>query len=439
MKHNLRRIFLNIYLLRHFYVPLSLLCIICSVVGMFVMELFQGALLLKEVSYIPYTNYYLVSVLDKNNAVLTNDNHLNKDGLAAISYLDFFENIDDIMISELCSANANLYRFNKDMSISTAQSGLFPWTIVSESTFDDSFRNAECFLVKGRHITNSDINAALIDIELAKANNIDIGDVFTTQTGDIFSVVGIYQTIKIDSVINNYLDIPNNMIFASNQPSDADIIDTYNLYVSFLFPYSPTEITQFSEKLTHLLASNNQTSYSLTSVEQLNKDSNGGVLSMLQLSVCCIIIMCVTIFIALYSFLSTFYRRRQKEFLLYNALGKKKKCIIIEFFFELSFIIIPSSVIGVLLCNGFFLRHLKNIISYFEKLVSIDTIFSTSTLSLNKTESISSGIYNQLQINHFAKDSFLFIFFFSLITCVCLLIINRASKKLSIIKMFSEK
>lgn len=440
MKLNLRRTFLNIYSLRKFYLPLFLLCLICSIVGIFVIELLQGALLLKDISYLPYTDYYLWSHnSNENNAASKGSTYIpSAESGSMIFWLGFYENVKDTMITELCSANADLYYFKKDMSISSKESGSFPWTVVPDSAFDDAFRDAERFLVEGRHLVRGDLNAALLDVELAKINNIHVGDSITSSAGDVYSVVGLYQTLVIDPVIVSAIDVPNNMIFVSNKPSDAKTISTYNLYISFAYPYSASEINRFTNQLVQNMGDDWNKTYSLTSVDQLNKDSNRGVLSMLRLSVSCVILMCVMIMIALYSFISSFYRKRQREFILYLALGKKRTRIIFDFCRELMFIILPSSVLGIVICNGFFLRYLKNIISYFEKLVSIESIFATSTLSLSKAESMSLGLYDQLRLN-FTPDSIIFLLFFFFATFLCLIMISRASTKWSVMKMLSEK
>lgn len=442
MKNSLRNTFLNIFRLRQYYIPLMLLCFVCSAVGVFVIELFRGALLLSEVSYLPYKDYYLISYIDESSVVPTDTTSLGIGGYIIEETLHYFENTEDTMLSELCSADARLRYFRKDMSVSENESGKLPWKVVPESAYDDSFRTSERVLVSGRHILSGDTNAALIDKELAEINGIKVGDTFTAQNDTVYTVVGLYQTLGVNSVINDSLDVPNNMIFTSTEPDGAKTIDTYNLYVSFRYPYSEEDVKRLEDRITELMTNGDSTydvRYAMTSVDKINRDSGKGVSSMLRLSVCCIVIMCVTLFIALYSFISAFYRKRQKEFILCNAIGKKKSRISLDFCTELIFAVVPSAVIGALVSNLFFLRLLRDIILYFEKMVSAETIHSTSTLTLYKSASISEGLTDRLQMNYFAADSALFLLCFLLIACICMLSICRASRKWSVMKMFSEK
>lgn len=237
---------------------------------------------------------------------------------------------------------------------------------VEDTSLDSHFRTGAFELVEGRHLTHGDKQKALISDEVARLNDLKVGDTInlSCRAGEInvappLDIMGETKDVEIVGIfhVNGYqptgkwvaeLAITYNYIFADlttvmtiGTSSQQEIFDTEEFEARFdnitLFVEDPSELDYVLEQLKHLDCIDTQyydisiddTMYKST-VDYLNSIRNlvvGGV--------AVIVAGCVVVLLIVFTM---WVKSRKKEIAIYLSLGLNKASILGQLILEAALI-----------------------------------------------------------------------------------------------------
>lgn len=361
---------------------------------LFSVLLLNCAVLLKNLTNLPYMDHYLFYATDKNANPPVIDKNVNVFGDHVIFALEKFEIVDEIIGSSRYRQNTNL-NYISTGNEATNRTGTLTWTVMPNSEYDDSFIKGERVLVSGRHVAIGDYknktNCVMIDEMLAKANGITVGSTVQTSNEESFKIVGIFKTVKIEKNVDSYADMPQNLIIASNQPEIAEIISygTYDVYLKFKEGVSETTKKDFFEYIALLGITGEErfNRYNFIAVNELNKINNSGITTVFNIAIVSMVAVFIIIAASIYIFVNIILNSRWREILLYKALGEKRRNVILTFLLELTYVAVPSTILGIAACLGLCRDYIRDLFIHFASQMSPENLRSTSSVAIQTVQS----------------------------------------------------
>lgn len=248
-----------------------------------------------------------------------------------------------------------------------------------DTSLYNRFRTGAFELVEGRHITHGDKQKALISDEVAKLNNLKVGDKITLscRAGQLnlerpYDIMGNAETLEIVGIfhVNGYqptgrwvaeLDITYNYIF-------TDLTTVLNIYSSSMeaffktpipeskfdnvtfFVNDPSELDYVLEQIKNLDGIDTQyydisiddTMYKST-VDPLNSIRNLITGLVLAIAIGCSIVLCIVF--------TMWVRSRRNEIAIYLSIGISKFTILGQFILEAGMIAILAGLLSFAACQ----------------------------------------------------------------------------------------
>jgi len=435
-----KRAAINSVRIKNQSIIMAVICFTGAFLLLFAVMLFDCAVKLKNLTNLPYMEHYFFYETDKYAIPPIMSNKVNVYGDNAIFVLDKFEIVEEIFGSSRYYQNTNLnYISVKNEIVESARAAKFLWIVMPNSKYDASFITGERVLLSGRHITIQDYknktSDVLVDEILAKINGLAVGSYIHTDSEESYKIVGIYKTVRNESVIRAYYDVPQNLIIASNKPETAEIITsgTYDVYLKFKANISENVRNEFFEYITSLGVTGEDrfSRYEFISVRELNKINNSGIFTVFNIALASVVAIFIIIISSIYIFINIISNSRQKEILLYKALGEKKKNIIITFWLELVYISIPSIIFGIISCSVLCGGYIKDLFIYFAGQMSPENMRFTSSIFIKSVQNVGDLITQYTSAQNTAEiAAVIFIIVFMIIgICILLQITTILNKK----------
>ncbi len=388
-----KRAALNSVRIKNQSIIMAIICFAGAFLILFSVLLFNCAILLKNLTNLPYMDHYLFYGTDKNANPPVIDKNVILYGDYAIFTLEKFEIVEEIIGSSRYYQNTDLKYISTKNEVSD-KTGKFNWTVIPNSEYDDSFVRGERIIVSGRHVTIEDYrnktNCVIIDEVLAKANGVKVGSEIKTNEDETFKIVGIYKTLKTEKNIETYADIPQNLIIASNQPETAEIITygTYDVYLKFNDGVSEATKKDFFEYIASLgiTGEDRFNRYSFISVEELNKINNSGITTVFNIAAVSMAAVFMIIAASVYIFINIILNSRRREILLYKALGEKRRNVIASFLLEIAYVAVPSIILGIAACHLLCRDYIRDLFVHFASQMSPENLRSTSSVAIKTVQ-----------------------------------------------------
>nr|UWI51170.1 ABC transporter permease [Clostridioides difficile] len=231
------------------------------------------------------------------------------------------------------------------------------YTAVLSSKKSNQFTSGELKLEKGRHITPSDKHVVMISEELAKHNNLSVGDKIKTYSLDSDSIseleiVGVFSGTEgtgEDALTQS--QVPSNQGFVDyntrneNFGREVDGFPSLSIYVD-----EPKSIQDVYDKIKNLPQIKGKTLKLEIDNEEFNEIANP-LESLQDLVRSIIIISAIVSFTILTVILTLWVRNRTKEIGILLSIGKSKGSIIAQFFIEVTIVASISFGISYFISN----------------------------------------------------------------------------------------
>lgn len=393
------------------YAILSLIFVLSACVALFVISMINSAEKLYDMMNVPYKEYY--SVTRFNNEATKVESDIGTDlgiaGRAMRRYFEYFEIVDDVLLTAEYKTETKLAAFNAKLASNKKEVSTLIFTEVPNSEYDEAFRRGDKVLISGRHLTQDDYRAekdyVIIDEELAELNSLKVGDTFVTDYDDVkYTVIGIYRTLNYSGKVVVALDVPANLLFTSHAHEDSKALTSYDFYVKFKNGTKKEDAYAFFDafidtKIMGIEQYAGLNGYEMKSVEDLNREQNSGFYSLLLISVSSGIFLLLVVLVSVIVYSFVMYKKRERELLLYSILGKKKWKVHVGVLVEHILIVIPSVILGIVACRVFFIDLLVDIVAYFEKMISVENVHATTSLAMLQSRFVSESI--KVQITEF--------------------------------------
>ena len=294
-----------------------------------------------KASSLPYSGYYMVADEPSKEEILSGKTVSFFGGWQIYDLLRAHECVEDVVYSADDTIRTNI----SAISLDDNEYDTFPVTALFSSALESDFRSGKNILTEGRHITRDDTDCVVISDELAKLNELSVGDKIELgqKNAKDYRIVGIYKNVSGGGSILTYQDIPSNMLYISNNNGEYFSQYTHDVFVKFTDGMDEKTVENFSgymndpqwgfpEKL-HFI-----------SVNELNRTSEGGVSVIYDVTLTLSILIGATMVFITAVLIYYHVLSRQKEIGMLRTLGERRIAGI--FLIGLCPVTLLSSVIG---------------------------------------------------------------------------------------------
>ena len=258
------------------------------------------------------------------------------------------------------------------------------------------FRSGVFTIKEGKNIGENDKNSIIVHEELAKQNNLKLGDEVDLELLDIeksgkikshkFKIIGIFSGKKQETYTGLSSDFSENMVFVDYSTSQEIL--------------NKSENNKIANKILMYSGSAESTDLALNKLKELKideskyfveKDSNAFEESLESVSGIKHIIKIMTYsimlggMVVLSLILILWLRERIYEIGIFLSIGTSKIQIIMQFIFELIFISIPSIISSLFLGNVLLKVIAGGIVNSEDSMISGGSLINNSSFTLNIT------------------------------------------------------
>ena len=258
------------------------------------------------------------------------------------------------------------------------------------------FRSGVFTIKEGKNIGENDKNSIIVHEELAKQNNLKLGDEVDLELLDIeksgkikshkFKIIGIFSGKKQETYTGLSSDFSENMVFVDYSTSQEIL--------------NKSENNKIANKILMYSGSAESTDLALNKLKELKideskyfveKDSNAFEESLESVSGIKHIIKIMTYsimlggMVVLSLILILWLRERIYEIGIFLSIGTSKIQIIMQFIFELIFISIPSIISSLFLGNVLLKVIVDGFVNSEDSMISGGSLINNSSFTLNIT------------------------------------------------------
>ncbi len=249
--------------------------------------------------------------------------------------------------------------------------------IVQESEYYPHFRNGAMELTEGRHIHREDSGKVLISEELARRNDLEVGDDIEGQNFDLMTgerygevyraeIVGIFR-INFEQQLSDWVAEPNilantifgpfelrhwgqvqhNMFYGGDvlAPEEDRLLGSITIYVE-----DPDDLDRVMEAVKE----NEHVDWSCYSISRYDKDYRAAakpLLTMVMLATSLVVVMLVGALAILSLVLAMWMQSRRQEMHLLSSLGIRRQTILSQFLLEISVIALAAFLLALALAG----------------------------------------------------------------------------------------
>lgn len=223
----------------------------------------------------------------------------------------------------------------------------------TKSELDDRFANQRFKLIEGRHIKSEDRGKVLINKELAKKNNLKVGDKITTSLDDMTAkfmkvkqvnkeveIVGIFEdTQPMDKKRQAGMNLTENLLF-SDPHTTYEIVGEDLIYegVNF-FVNDPAEIDKVIEEVKKIPEIK---SFTVNKNDKAFKNAAGAMNKLNSLTLIMLIVLIAASVIILSLILTLWIRSRIHETGILMSVGISKFKIVLQYITEIAIIAVVA-------------------------------------------------------------------------------------------------
>ncbi len=383
----------NVFRIKNQSIAVASLCFSIAFLMLFTVLMYNSATLLADMTDLPYLDCY--SYYGKNYisdpAIIEKEFGIDTSFSRSVGIFRRFKIVKEIFLSTKYEVRTDVYYFSQSGDVRHNEKGVsLYWWVVPDSEYDDDFMKGERLLTKGRHITKEDHDSGaavvIIDELLAKANSISVGDSISTGE-EKFTVVGLFNTTRIEKYPERAKDMPQNMIFSSKEPEEyEERVGIRNIYMRLQEGVSEEQAEEFFAHIKELGHTGLDEGgyyayeYCITPVSEMNEGYNAGVKTALSIAMLTVASVILISLCALYVMANVIINSRRREILLSKALGERRSNTVLTFLLEIGFVSVPSVALGIGVCYLACREYIKALFLHFASLMTPQSLRNTSSL-----------------------------------------------------------